>query len=156
MSEPELTFRDLSRRLQAGELPEFEPTGDLWQRIASRRDAQVRRTRRIVLAGAGASVLVACVALAGWLLQTRAPSDIDWQARAQALEIRLHAIDAAASATGAWVPAEDELVRVDAALQRAYDGGADGAHLSALWKRRSELLDVLLQARQQHVEISRI
>ena len=158
MSEPELTVRDLSRRLRIGELPVLEPASDLWLRIAATRNAQLRRarTRRVALSISAAAIVVALAVAAGAMLRAPA-SDIDWQARAQALEMRLRALDAAAVSTAdAGAPAEAELVRVDAALQHAYDGGADRVQLEALWKRRSELLGALLHARLEHAEISRI
>ena len=87
--------------------------------------------------------------------RTRPPGAVDWQARAQALELQLRALDAGRPAD-AHGDADDELVRVDAALQAAYDDGGDRQQLEMLWKRRSELLNMLVRARAHNVEISRI
>jgi hypothetical protein len=51
---------------------------------------------------------------------------------------------------------QEELARVDFALQSAYDRGADKSELAPLWKQRSELLSVLLAARQQKLALTRI
>ena len=163
MSEPELSFHELTQRLRLGELPVGEPSPDLWQRIAARHAGRVRRTRvrRLVIGSSLAAVaLVAALVVPGWLATTTtAERDVDWQARAQALELQLRALpgngDVRADNSGA-LEAQSEIARLDDALQTAYDTGAERNHLELLWKRRSELLGTLISARQRHVEISRI
>ena len=159
MSEPDLTFRELTQRLHLGEPALVDPPADLWPRIAEaqRRRVQGARTRRRAISMAGCAVAVAGL-VAGLLVWLDRPESVDWQARAQALELQLHALDGAEPARplNVVIEAQSELARIDAALQAAYDEGVDGARLNALWKRRSELLGALLRARQQNMEISRI
>jgi hypothetical protein len=159
VSAPELTFRELAQRLHLGVPALVEPPADLWSRIADaqRRRVQRARARRraIWIAACGVVITGVAVSLALWFDR---PEQVDWQARAQALELQLHALDASGAAhpLNVVIQAQSELALLDAALQAAYDEGADTAHLNALWKRRSELLGALLRARQQNMEISRI
>jgi hypothetical protein len=105
-----------------------------------------------------AVLLVAVLVVPKWLAPS-AEREVDWQARAQALELQLSALrdSAGASADNAGViEAQSEIARVDDALQAAYDTGAERNELELLWKRRSELLGALISVRQRHVEISRI
>ena len=159
MSESDLTFRELAQRLHLGEPALLDPPADLWPRIAEaqRRRVQRARARRRAIWIAGCSVVVAGFAASLLVWSDRADA-VDWQARAQALELQLHALETAESARplNVVIEAQGELARLDAALQAAYDEGADAARLNALWKRRSELLGALLRARQQNMEISRI
>lgn len=156
MSE-DLTFAALSQRLQLRELPVAEPAPDLWPRIVARhtrRHRAARRRRNGLGIAAGLAAAALGVALGVSWRGGTAPERVDWQARAQALELELRATT---GARGALSPdALGELARVDAALQAAYDEGADRARVGPLWKRRSELLSALLHAREQNVEISRI
>jgi len=78
---------------------------------------------------------------------------VDWQARAQALEVQLNAVAARNDNNGV---VDAELARIDAALQSAYDRGAATNELVPLWKQRSDLLGALLTARQQQVTLTRI
>lgn len=162
MSEPELSFHELAQRLRLRELPISEPSPDLWQRIAVAHQVRVRRARvRRGLIGSGfaAAVLAALLVMPGWLARPTPDGAIDWQARAQALELQLHALEAAGSArvdSPGALETQSEIARIDHALQAAYDTGAEKKQLAALWKRRSELLDTLISVRQQRVEISRI
>jgi hypothetical protein len=159
MSEPELSFHQLAQRLRLRELSLSEPSSDLWQRIADTHQGRLRRARLrrgIVASSIVAAALAAAFLIApGWLARPASEGDIDWQARAQALELQLHALDPAADSAGA-IDAQSEIARVDNALQSAYDTGAEKNQLAPLWKRRSELLDALISVRQQHVQISRI
>lgn len=162
MSEPELSFHEVTQRLRLRDLPVSEPSSDLWQRIAAAHHVRVRRARvRRGLIGSGfaAAVLAALLISPGWLARSPADGDIDWQARAQALELQLHALEAAGNAridSAGALETQSEIARVDGALQTAYDAGAEEKQLAPLWKRRSELLDTLISVRQQRVEISRI
>jgi hypothetical protein len=88
-------------------------------------------------------------------IKLREPPAVDWQARAQALEMQLN--DALAQRDlPVSVDTEEELERVDLALQAAYDRGANKTELVPLWKQRSELLSLLLAARQQQLALTRI
>jgi len=159
VSEPDLTFRELAQRLHLGEPALVDPPADLWPRIAQaqRQRMQRARARRRTTWMAGFGVAVAGL-VAGLLVWLDRPETVDWQARAQALELQLHALDGGEPARplNVVIEAQSELARIDATLQAAYDEGADTATLNALWKRRSELLGALLRARQQNMEISRI
>ncbi|HSC11633.1 MAG TPA: hypothetical protein VLC97_11725 [Rhodanobacteraceae bacterium] len=161
MSQPELSFQHLTQRLRLRELPVGEPSPDLWQRIADTHAGRVRRARmRRGIAGSSlaALVLIAVLVVPKWLAPAATERGVDWQARAQALELQLRALR---DGTGAHddagaVEAQSEIARVDDALQTAYDTGAERDQLEVLWKRRSELLGALISVRQHHVEISRI
>ena len=157
MSAPELTLHDIARRLRADEAV-LEPSPELWARIVATHAQRQQRARwqRRTAAAAGMLALVATVGVA-LVAGNRSPPAIDWQARAQALELQLRAVRAEGpvhefNATAA----QNELARLDLALQAAYDDGAEAARLDALWKRRSELLDALLKARREDMDISRI
>lgn len=151
------TFVALSQRLRLRELSIAEPSADLWARIVARQEQRLRgaRIRRVGLS-VGAATLAAAAALAAGVAWRHAatPATIDWQARAQALELELRAADGARHRLSP--DALSELARVDAALQAAYDDGGAAARVTPLWRRRSELLSALLQARESNVEISRI
>jgi len=163
MSDPIMTFHQFARRMRLDELPMLEPSAELWQKIAGAQQRRMRRARlrRMVLwCGSSFVVLAALIVGAdGWFGRTQSSLDVDWQARAQALELQLRALDAGASAragTPTAVDAQNELALVDVALQSAYDEGAEQQRVRALWKRRSELLSALVNARRQNMEISRI
>jgi hypothetical protein len=158
MSGPEMSEADLPR-LHLGPLPVVEPSADLWQRIAATQ--QLRRRRRLVRFRAGAAAAAVVLGFGAWLAVSMRPGmpAVDWQARAQALELELRAREARDGIGQRFVLSADaqvELVRVDAALQAAYDDGADGARVEALWKRRSELLAALLHSGGDEFTISRI
>ena len=162
MSEPELSFHELAQRLRLRELPVGEPSPDLWQRIADTHAGRLRRARRrraMIGSGLAAMILVAVLVAPTWLAPSATQREVDWQARAQALELQLRALregaDAQADSAGA-LETQSEIARVDDALQTAYDTGAQKDQLELLWKRRSELLGALISVRQRHVEISRI
>ena len=160
MSEPDLTFHQIARRLRLDDVPLVDPPVSLWPRIAGAHQQRLRRARarRLTAWCAGCCVVLAALlgVSASWF--GRVQPDVDWQARAQALELQLRALNAAAPdrAGAAAVDAQNELVLVDGALQAAYDDGAGQERVSALWKRRSELLDALVNARRQNMQISRI
>jgi autotransporter translocation and assembly factor TamB len=163
MSESDLSFHQLAHRLRLDDLAQAEPSADLWQKIASAHQRNVRRARvrRGALWGGGCAVVLAALigAAMGWSWRAQSPVEVDWQARAQALELQLRALNASAPAQASNTLASDaqnELLLVDVALQTAYDDGAEQQQVSALWKRRSELLSALVNARRQNMEISRI
>jgi hypothetical protein len=155
MSTQELNFHALAQRLAAA--PISEPAPDLWLRIEQAHLSRRQSRRRRRFAGAGIAVIAG---LAVFITASRLPATAgtDWQARAQALEMQLHA--RALSADGSDSPlaldTESELARVDGALQAAYDHGAAKGELVPLWKQRSELLSALLAARRQSLSVTRI
>ncbi len=149
MNEQELNFRDLAERLPASAAAHVPPA-DLWPRIAAaHRNRRRQRRWRQLTAGGGALALIA--ALTVWIAArqyTAAPA-IDWQARAQALELQLDALPMPAANDPMARLAESELAHLDGNLQAAYDRGAAPRDLDPLWQRRSELLDALLSVRRQ-------
>ena len=150
----ELNFRDIAAQLPAS--PSFLTGGDLWPRIAAAHLAR-RRTRRIRRVAAGGIVLTLLISAAVFfgLPSPHESPTVDWQARAQALEIQLNEA-AAQTKTPSTSDTEAELARVDRALQAAYDHGARKNELLPLWKQRSELLSLLLAVRQQQLALTRI
>lgn len=163
MSEPDLSFHQLAQRLRLDELPLDGPSAELWPRIAAAHRQRVRRARarRVAVWCAGCGFVLAALigGTNGWFEAVQSSADVDWQARAQALEMQLRVLNSAASPrvdAMAGFEAQDELVLIDAALQAAYDEGAAHERVNALWKRRSELLDTLVNARRHNMEISRI
>jgi hypothetical protein len=155
MSEHESNFRDLAARLPAS-MAAHVPPADLWPRIAATHSQrrQQRRRRRLA-AGGGVFALIAALAFTTISWRQAAPA-IDWQARAQALELQLDAMPTPAASDPLAQLAESELAHLDGNLQAAYDRGAAPRDLDPLWQRRSELLDALLSVRRQQVLSSRI
>ena len=161
MNANESTFPLVSARLQTAALRTIEPPGDLWSRIES---AHARRTiRRRLRRGTGAVFLIAvliCGAAMGtrWHLSAGSTGrEIDWQARAQALELQLQAVESPRGTSSAAIgQVESELAQVDRSLQNAYDRKSYTNELIPLWKRRSELLDTLLVARKQGLALTSI
>ena len=152
MAEQELTLHEIVQRLPHAETAHVG--ADLWPRIAAAHLQRQRRRRVQRVTGIGiAAVAVFALALAvpAWLVKS-APA-VDWQARAQALEVQLNALAARSDNNGV---VDTELARIDAALQSAYDRGAATNELVPLWKQRSDLLGALLTARQQQVTLTRI
>ena len=144
-----------------------EPPMHLWPRIQTAQALRVRRRRvRRWAAGCGALVLIVAATLGGLqhALSTRLreSGDIDWQARAQALELQWHALASDQSGSPAkavaWdaEPAAFELANLDRRLQSAYESDLRRNDLAALWKRRSELLDTLIAARKHGLILTRI
>jgi hypothetical protein len=155
MSTQELNFHALAQRLAA--VPMSEPSADLWSRIEHAHLSRRQRRRRWRFAGASIAIIAG---LAVFISASRLPetTGTDWQARAQALEMQLHARALAADGTDnpLALDTESELARVDGALQTAYDHGATKGELVPLWKQRSELLSALLAARRQSLSVTRI
>jgi hypothetical protein len=156
MSEHEPTFHDLAARLPASAAAHV-PAADLWPRIASThlRRRRQRRWRRL-MAGGGAVALIAALAWVPNFWRHAATPAIDWQARAQALELQLDALPTPTAGNPLAQLAESELAHLDGNLQAAYDHGAKRHDLDPLWQRRSELLDALLSVRRQQAPPSRI
>ncbi|MBS0583282.1 MAG: hypothetical protein JSS42_09295 [Proteobacteria bacterium] len=140
-----------------------EPPADLWARIEAAHGARSRRRRlhRFAAAGTLCVALVGAFALRSPRLPSAAP-EIDWQARAQALELQLLAIEHDQRAPAATAvafdagPATSELAEIDRRLQAAYEHRTYADQLVPLWKRRSELLDALIAARKERLTLTRI
>ncbi|HEY7871094.1 MAG TPA: hypothetical protein VIC31_00060 [Rudaea sp.] len=156
MSEHESNFRDLVAHLPAS-VAAHVPPADLWPRIVAThlQRRRQRRWRRLAVAG-GALVLVAALTFTVSTWRHSASPAIDWQARAQALELQLDAMPTPTANDPLAHLAESELAHLDGNLQAAYDHGAVSRDLDPLWQRRSELLDALLSLRRQQVLSSRI
>lgn len=127
------------------ELPEFEPSADLWSRI-ERRHGQRRRMRWMRRSGAAiaAAVLVA-VGVANWSTTTRLDDDTLSLQRREALQLEQEwqALVRDDAANG-YV----QLRPVDHALQQAYDRHAERDELAQLWSERSRVLRELIRSRQ--------
>jgi hypothetical protein len=152
MAEQELSLHEIVQRLPHAETAHVG--ADLWPRIAAAHLQRQRRRRVQRFAGFGlaaAAVLTVALAVPAWLMKS-APA-VDWQARAQALEVQLNTLAARSDNNGV---VDTELARIDAALQSAYDRGAATNELVPLWKQRSDLLGAMLTARQQQVTLTRI
>jgi hypothetical protein len=139
--------------------PDIEPPDALWSRIETARARNVQRRTFLRIAGASAGTLG--LALALWIgghtiNKPQTAGTIDWQARAQALELRLRLLGDNGLRGAATEETRAELVRIDLSLQSAYDRGGDEKELSPLWKRRSELLDTLIETREQRLALTRI
>ena len=152
----ELNFHDIAAQLPAS--PSFLSGADLWPRIAAAHLAsrRARRIRRVAASGIAVTLLISTAFFFGLPRAPESPA-VDWQARAQALEIQLNEATAAApTKTPSSSDAEADLARVDRALQAAYDRGAHKSELLPLWKQRSDLLSLLLAVRQQQLALTRI
>lgn len=155
-------FPLLAQHLQAAALAQPEPPADLWARIEqshARRGAQRARLR--YAGGALATGLLCALAVAGMRWHGGAAhgdENVDWQARAQALELQLAALDRAqtAATVADAGDVEAELAQVDRRLQTAYDHPVYTNEIVPLWKRRSELLNTLIVARKQGLALTRI
>lgn len=153
MAEQELRLRDIVQRLPVS-ADTAHVGADLWPRIAAAHLLRQRRRRALRVGGfalAAVAVLTLAVAGPGWF--ARSTPAVDWQARAQALEVQL---DALASRSDDNSIVDAELARIDASLQAAYDRRAPADELIPLWKQRSDLLSALLTARQQQLALTRI
>ncbi len=157
-----MEFPLLAQHLQAAALAQPEPPADLWARIAqAHAQRRARRARLRYAGGALTAGLLCALAVAGMRWHggpTHGDENVDWQARAQALELQLAALDRAqTAATMADAgDVEAELAQVDRLLQTAYDHASYTNELVPLWKRRSELLNTLIVARKQGLALTRI
>jgi len=148
------TLSPLASRL--AELPEFDPPAHLWARI----DAAVvaRKRRRIWGAMATGGALAASAVFALMLVRPAATpgSDVLVNLRSQSQRLETQLASATLVHTSATLGTELELQRVESALQFAYDHGADTQELAPLWRRRVDLLAVLLQLQQPDQQLSQI
>src|SRR5580765_6591508 len=105
-----------------------EPPADLWTRIEAAHGmrSRRRRLRRLAAGGMFCAALAGAVALHSLHAPSAAP-EIDWQARAQALELQLLALEhenrvpVATAANFNADPATSELAEIDRRLQTAYE-----------------------------------
>lgn len=130
------------------------PSPDLWSRIAVAHARRMRRRRNVRIVGAGlVSVFGICalLILSPWHGLTQdATASVDWQARAQALELQLDGLPMPVhSQSPSAMRTVSEISRIDNSLQAAYDGGASRDSILPLWKQRSQLLSALLAERLQ-------
>lgn len=153
---------DASATLHRIAAAKMEPSADLWPRIEAAHALRVRRRQRFAASGIFGAALLAAIVAGGLhprLNISNPATDIDWQARAQALELQLHALErggAAAIVARDADPAAAELADIDHRLQAAYERKMYPDELASLWKRRSELLDTMITARRQGLSVTRI
>ncbi len=133
---------------------------DLWPRIAAAHEKRSRRRRTLRFTGAGLVVMFVfgLLVFSPWRLMTQqSAAAVDWQARAQALELQIDALPMPSPGESAHaLDTVSQIGHVDGDLQSAYDRGASHDAILPLWKRRSELLGALLAERQQHPIITDI
>jgi hypothetical protein len=127
------------------DLPVFAPDAELWPRIvaAHAKQRRVRAPRRwIAFAAAAAVVVAAIIVLPRWTApKPGEPLAAEGLRESQALEREWHALTPASAR-----PTVDlaRLRVIDAALQAAYDRGADTDELAPLWQQRNEALRGLI------------
>lgn len=137
------------------ELPVFAPDANLWSRIAAarastqtlRRDARPRWYRWAGVAAAAAVIAVTAL-VTGPRMRTE-PALVDGQRESQTLEREWQTLTPAAARPAASLA---RLYMIDAALQAAYDRGAQPDELQPLWKQRNDALrGLILIARTDEV-----
>jgi len=130
------------------DLPVFAPDAALWSRIAAahaKRNATPRPRRWIALAAA-AAVVAAIVAVPKFTgTKPGEPLAVEGQRESQALEREWHSLTPVSARPSVDVA---RLRIIDAALQSAYDRGADSDELAPLWKERNEALRGLILTAQ--------
>lgn len=131
------------------ELPEFSADADLWSRIVAAHAKQqpARRHYRWIAAAAAAAVVAGVVLT---LPRTKTESiALEGQRESQALENEWRALAPASARPSGDIA---RLYLIDAALQAAYDRGAQADELQPLWKQRNEALrGLILTARTDTV-----
>lgn len=137
------------------ELPELDPPPALRARIEAAWAARQRHRR---LQRVGGMALAAGLALAALLLRLPGPTPDEGLAvlRDESRQLEQRLSTGALVHSGATLATELELQRVEAALQQAYDQGAAARDLAPLWRRRVDLLGVLLQLQQPEQQLSQI
>jgi hypothetical protein len=147
-----LNLQEVFARWPATVTPLSAPP-ELWSRITIAHRTRSRRRRALQVLGSASVVLVmAAIAVGMQAWRAHDPASqarINWQARAQALELQLDTLPLPPSDASAAVQTQSELARVDGYLQAAYDRGGAADEIGPLWQRRSELLDALLALRRQ-------
>jgi hypothetical protein len=136
------------------ELPVFEPDTALWSRISAaheraKKPVARRRPWRLAAGFATAAALVVAI-LASVPRNDIKPALVDGQQESQTLESEWRALTPAAMNRPAAGLAR--LHMIDAALQAAYDRGAEPAELKPLWQQRNDALrGLILVARTDEV-----
>jgi hypothetical protein len=157
MSLNSTNLRELIATLPAPVTP-LSPPPQLWSRIAQAHRTRLRR-RRIWRWASATSLATGLIALAGliaWPARNNPPpAHVDWQARAQALELQLDTLPMPVYSQPTARETETALTLLDRRLQAAYDRGGAAEEIGPLWQRRSELLDALLTARRQQFRSTR-
>jgi len=150
MAEPELSLQVL--RLAA--LPEFDPPPQLWTRIAAEHDRRRRRRllHRWAAALAASLVLLGSVAM----LAPPAPAPAGPLTALEQRSQELEQVYAGLAASSSPLEHEAELRAVEAALQQAYDRGADDDELAPLWQQRNEVLAGLIALAADGAQLTRI
>jgi len=130
------------------ELPVFAPDADLWSRIAAahaKRKAPPRSRRWIGIAAAVAAVVAVVTVPRLTGTKPGEPVAVEGQRESVALEREWHAMTPASARPSVDVA---RLRVIDAALQSAYDRGANSDELAPLWKERNEALRGLILTAQ--------
>lgn len=148
MAETQLNLAAILARLPSNVTPLATPP-ELWPRIAAAHAARQQRRRRLRNGAALCAVAMFALGTGAFVWRAAHSPTIDWQARAQALELQLDALPLPAAGDLTAQPSVGELSRIDQALQAAYDNGARASEITPLWQRRSELLETLLLVRRQ-------
>jgi hypothetical protein len=138
------------------ELPTYEPDPALWTRIAAAHDsarkpvASIPRRRPWRLAVGFATAAALVVAVVATVPRTEvAPALVEGQRESQTLESEWRALTPVANRPAASLA---RLHMIDAALQAAYDRGAEPAELKPLWRQRNDALrGLILVARTDEV-----
>ena len=127
------------------ELPVFTADADLWPRIVAahvKRQPARLRYRWAAVAAAAAVVVAAILTLPRTRTEVGIePIALEGQRESQALENQWRALAPANSRPTADIA---RLYMIDAALQAAYDRGAQADELQPLWKQRNEALRGLI------------
>ncbi len=140
------------------ELPVFEPDTALWSRIAAAHESAskpampIPRRRRWRLAAGFATAAALVVAVIATLPRDGAEpaSFVEGQRESQTLESEWRQLTPVAMTRPAAGIAR--LHMIDAALQAAYDRGAEPAELKPLWLQRNDALrGLILVARTDEV-----
>lgn len=142
------------------ELPVFEPDAALWSRIEAaheraskpRASKPKRRPLRLAIGFATAAALVVAV-IATLPRNDVEPALVEGQRESQTLESEWRTLTPAAATRPAAAIAR--LHMIDAALQAAYDRGANPAELKPLWQQRNDALRGLILVAQTD-EVTRI
>ena len=139
------------------ELPVHEPDPALWSRIAAAHAGSIRpvaskpkrRPWRLAIGFATAASLVVAV-IATLPRNEVEPALVEGQRESQSLESEWRTLTPAAATRPAAGIAR--LHMIDAALQAAYDRGAEPAELKPLWQQRNDALrGLILVARTDEV-----
>jgi hypothetical protein len=138
------------------ELPTFEPDAALWSRIAAAHESANkparpeprRRPWRLAAGFATAAALVVAVIATLPRTDIEPAALVEGQRESQTLESEWRSL-AVANRPAASLA---RLYMIDAALQAAYDRGAEPAELKPLWQQRNDALrGLILVARNDEV-----